>query len=84
MSSSDTADYLRGLEDAAAIADFYATENFRLASDTVLTDPILSGEDRVSDAAWRKSETLMMDGHMHTSMAHAAQNIAEAIRSAMP
>lgn len=68
-----------GLEEAAKLADFYAEENFRLAGDTILTDSVLHDRD-VSATAWAKSEELQSDGHMHASMAHAAQHIAAAIR----
>lgn len=78
----DTADeYRRGLIDAARIADLYATENFRLAQDTILTDPFLNGRD-VSAAALEVSARLQEDGCIYTAMARAAENIARAIRDA--
>ncbi len=67
------------LEEAACIADMYAEENFRLAGDTILTDPVLRNHD-LSAAALAVSERLQTEGHMHASMAHAAQHIAAAIR----
>ena len=71
-----------GLEEAARIADFYAVENFRLASDIILTDPILSGRGG-PNAAMATFARLQSQGHMHASMAHAAQHIAAAIRERM-
>ena len=73
-----TDDYRRGLEDAAKIADFYATENFRLSTDTWMIDPARAGD--FSPKAKQVSEKLIDEGFMHASMAHAAQNIAKAIR----
>ena len=67
------------LEEAARIADFYAEENFRLAQDTILIDPVLRNRD-LSPGALAISDRLQSDGHMHASMAHAAQHIAAAIR----
>lgn len=70
------------LEEAARIADFYAVENFRLAGDTILTDPVLRDHD-VSASAIALSDDLQTSGCIHASMAHAAQNIAAAIRAAI-
>lgn len=77
-SQPETTEFQRGLEAAAAIADLYETENFRLASDTILTDPVLKHD--LSPEAFIISEGLQLEGHMHASMAHAARNIAVAIR----
>lgn len=66
------------LEEAAKIADFYAKENFRLATDTILLDPVLRGGS--SDKALVVSEDLQMWGCIYSSRAHAAQDIAKAIR----
>ena len=38
-------DYLRGMKDAAQLADFWSLKNFRLAADTVKIDPILNQRD---------------------------------------
>jgi hypothetical protein len=70
------------LEEAACIADMFATENFLLAQDTILTDPVLRNRDG-SREAMAVSERLQTKGHTHASMAHAAQNIAAAIRRAI-
>ncbi len=69
------------LEEAARIADFYATENFRLAADTVACDPIIQGTARTAQDVLRAVQ-LRHDGHRHASMAHVAQCIAAAIREA--
>lgn len=66
---------------AARIADEYASVNIEMAHDTILADPVLSGKD-VSPAALEKSRDLQIDGCIHSSMFHAAQNIAGAIRKA--
>lgn len=69
------------LEEAALIADFYAAENFRLAQDTILLDPVLRsrGADQ-SPEALALSEKLRVEGCVHSSMAHSAQYIAAEIR----
>lgn len=66
------------IEECARLADLFADENFRMATDTILRDPVLRG-DR-SAAAVMISEEEQMAGCIHSSMAHAAQNIAAAIR----
>lgn len=72
------------LEEAARIADFYATENFRLAGDTIMTDPVLHSRGRdQSPSALALSQKMRVEGCVHASMAHAAQNIAAAIRKAI-
>lgn len=68
------------LEEAARIADAFEEENFAMAGDTILLDPVIAGGER-SASAVRKSESLMIDGCVHSSMAHAARNIAAAIRA---
>ena len=67
------------IEEAARVADAYADENQRMAADTILIDPVLSGGPITTEAASR-SKNLMVDGCIHSSMYHAAQNIAAAIR----
>lgn len=74
-------EFRRGMEAAARIADAYAAENFQMANDTILTDPVLSGRDR-SESGFAVSERLRIDGCIHSSMAHAAHNISMAIREA--
>ena len=78
--AQQSTDYQRGLADAVVIADLFATENFRLAGDTILTDPVLAGGD-ASASAVAVSDQKRLDGHMHASMAHAAQAIAAGIRA---
>ena len=70
-------------EAAAQIADAYADENIRMAGDSVLFDPVLSSKrgDVLTRGDFVKSEELILDGAIHSSMFHAAQNIAAAIRS---
>ena len=68
------------LEDAAKLADVYADVNIESAGDSIIADPILHGDaPTVSNLA--KSENLQVSGTIHSSMFHAAQNIAEAIRT---
>ena len=68
------------VEAAAKLADAYAEENQRMAADTIMLDPILRGGKPTAEFLSR-SKNLIIDGHMYTSMFHAAQNIAEAIRA---
>jgi len=68
------------LEAAAKVADAFAEENQRMATDTIMLDPMLNGEPVTSDAV-RASKDLMIEGCIHSSMFHAAQNIATAIRA---
>ena len=67
----------------SAIADAYAEENITMAGDSVIFDPVLSSKrgDVLAPSDFRKSEELMMSGAIHSSMFHAAQNIAAAIRA---
>ncbi len=67
------------LEEAAAVAAAYAEANITLAGDSILYDPTLRGD--FSDSAIDKHESLVIDGCVHSSMFHAAQNIANAILS---
>lgn len=74
-----------GLRQAAEIADAFADENFSMAHDTIMLDPVMLkrtiANEPVTTADFEKSESLMIDGCVHSSMAHASQNIAEAIRT---
>ena len=67
-------------EACAQIADAYADENITMAGDAVLHDPVLSGEP-LTGANVAKSKDRMIEGCIHSSMFHASQNIAAAIRS---
>lgn len=71
--------YRRGLEDAAQIADFYMVEHFRLADDTITTDPVIARRD-TSASAMAISERLAEDGALYAVMAHVAKRIATDIR----
>lgn len=70
-------------EACAAIADAYASENITMAHDTVIFDPVLSGKngDHLTRSDFKKSEELAISGTIHSSMFHAAQNVAAAIRA---
>lgn len=74
-------------EACAALADAFADDNLRMAQDTIMVDPVLSDHRRgaklatLTEADWRKAGDLIKDGCVHSSMFHAAQNIAQAIRS---
>ncbi|RSC31231.1 hypothetical protein EGT36_21400 [Agrobacterium sp. FDAARGOS_525] len=73
---------VNGLKQAAEIADAFADENFSMAHDTIMLDPVIGRRgETLTKADFEKSESLIIDGCVHSSMAHAAQNIAEAIRS---
>lgn len=65
-------------ESNIAIARFYEVENFRLAGDTILADPLLNGRDHT---AVDLSDDLQVSGCIHAAMAHAAANIAQAIEA---
>lgn len=67
-------------ERCAKVADEYAEVNLEAAGDSVLADPVLSGKSRTSEA-FAKSKDLTIDGCIHSSMYHAAKNIAAALRS---
>lgn len=88
---ADREAYERGRRDereaCAALADAFADENIRMAQDTIMVDPVLSAHRSgakiatLSDTDWQKANDLMIEGCIHSSMFHAAQNIAQAIRS---
>ena len=66
----------------AEVADAYCEENRQMATDTIMIDPVLSSQGGpISAADWKKAEELTITGCVHTSMFHAAQNIAAAIRA---
>lgn len=70
-----------GERDACAeVADMWATENFRLAGDTILTDRFLSGKEH-TQAAFDQSMKLADEGAHYAARAHSAQDIAAAIRA---
>ena len=68
------------LEEAAKIADMFEEENFLLAHSTILVDPVLHGGP-MTQANIKRSEDLMLDGCISSSRAHAARDIAAAIRA---
>lgn len=80
--------YAEGLHRAAEIADLYSDENMRMADDTILADPLLNWQrraeikniDQLQDAA-AMSRRLEIDGTIYSSRAHAAADIAKAIRA---
>jgi len=73
-------------ERCAGIADAYAEVNWQTCTDTILLDPVLSnrGQRSLTAADWAKAEGMAVDGTVHSSMYHAATNIAAAIRKATP
>ena len=73
------------LEEAARIADAFEQENFAMCTDSILLDPVLSKFGRrnghtITAEDWESSESHQVDGTIHSAMAHAARNIAAAIR----
>lgn len=81
-------EFHRGMLRAAEIAELYADENIRMASDTVACDPILNPKARARirnqrelDAAMKVAEDLQLDGQDHASKHRAGLDIAELIRS---
>ncbi len=73
-----TAALLAERERCAKVADAYAEANIELAGDSILLSPALHGD--LSPDAYAKEQDLQIDGCIHSSMFHAAQNIAAAIR----
>lgn len=73
-------------EACAAIADAYAEVNWEQCTDSILLDPVLSnkGERPLTKADWAKAEDMAVEGTIHSSMYHAATNIAAAIRKGAP
>ena len=67
------------IEAAAKVAEAYAEENRLMAQDTIINDPILCGGP-ITERNLELAKSNMVDGCVHTSMFHAAQNIAAAIR----
>lgn len=72
----------REREACAVLADVYAEVNWQECSDNILLDPVLSnkGEKPLTKQDWDKSEDMSVNSTIHSSMYHAAQNIAAAIR----
>ena len=73
-------------EACAKLADEYAEENFRMATDTIMIDPILTAHRKkrpyIRTAQTDElSEKCQIDGAMHSSSAHTAQHVAAAIRA---
>lgn len=73
-------------EACAQVADMFADENIRMAQDSIFNDPLLRrarrGETAPMVAAdWALVDKCTDDGTIHSSMFHAAQNIAAAIRA---
>ena len=73
---------LRERERCAKIADAYAEVNWQSVTDSILLDPVLSnkGERPLTLDDWQRAEGMAVDGTFHSSMYHAATNIAAAIR----
>lgn len=82
MTERERRAFNRGLEAAAAVAIVYAEELWQMNHHTLLSDPILMGATtrKTITADVETSTDLLIEGHGHACAAHAAQNIAEAIR----
>lgn len=82
MTEAERRAFNRGLEAAAKTAGLYAEEFWRMCNHTILADPILSGRAtaRTILRDRQESDDLCLEGHGHANAAHAAQNIAKAIR----
>lgn len=83
LTAERDAAWVDGRDAAAQVADMYAEENIEMAGDSVLTDPCLSGKGFTPENI-KTSESRMIDGCIHSSMYHAATNIAAAIRALSP
>ncbi len=72
----------REREACALIADAYAEVNWEQCTDSILLDPVLSnhGKRSLTQADWAKAESMAVDSTIHSSMYHAATNVAAAIR----
>lgn len=70
-------------EACAMLADVYADVNWQECSDNILLDPVLSNRGRrpLTHADWSKAEDMATNSTIHSSMYHAAQNIASSIRN---
>lgn len=69
----------KALHEAADYAAFYADERMRLVGDTIMLDPILSGQI-VTPRNLRRSRDLQIDGTINSAAYHAAINIADHLR----
>ena len=67
--------------ECAKVADMFADVNIEAAGDTILMDPIISGKRPVTAYDEALSKALTQEGGFRSSMFHAAQNIAAAIRA---
>lgn len=67
------------LEEAAAFAEFYGEERMRMATDTILHDPVLAG-GRLTLANLEASREQQIEGCINSSAYHAAKHIAEHLR----
>ncbi len=81
-------DYRNGMRRAAEIAKMFADENFRMATDTILLDPIINRKKRAQirtyddlQKATALAESLEVDGCIYSARAHSAKDIAQSILS---
>lgn len=70
----------------AQVADLFADENMSMATDSIINDPLLKrnrtkSKEPMTMADWALTDRCKIDGTVHSSMFHAAQNIAQAIRA---
>lgn len=86
--AGERAGMLAGLKEAAWIADVFEAENFAMCTDGIMNDPVLKAHrgdglhlDQLCEADWAASEEYQTHSTIHSSMAHAARNIAAAIRA---
>ena len=86
--AGERAGRLAGLKEAAELADAFETENFAMCTDGIMNDPVLKAHrgdglhlDELREADWAASEECQTHSTIHSSMAHAAGNIAAAIRA---
>lgn len=67
------------IEECAELADAFADENLRMAHDTLMLDPCLTGKG-FSPENLEASRKKAIEGCVHSSMHLAAKNIAESLR----
>lgn len=80
MTERERRAYNRGLEHAARAALFYANENMRLATETLLHCPVLSGRARTREDL-KLAHDLTDEGFRHSAAYHAGLHIAHNIVS---
>jgi hypothetical protein len=87
MTQRERRAFNKGLEAAAQAAELFADENQRMATDTILSDPILNKSMRKNlhslaaiEEASRKADLMAIQGSCHAAMAQAGDILKKLIR----